>query len=172
MLRASSLTRDDSVVPFDIIVLNADERHLRRRVLTLQHGDQVLVDLPQAARLKHGDRLLLDDGRHVEVIAAGERLLEIRAANADDLARLAWRLGNSHTPTDIGDGVLRIQYDHVLREMLLSAGAQVREIEGPFDPDPGLTGERHHHGHGHDHGRDHDHPHDHSHAHHHGHSHE
>lgn len=169
MLRAAAISRDASVVPFDIVVLTADERHLRRRVLTLQHGDEVLVDLPQAVRLKDRDRLALDDGRHVEIIAADERLLEIRAANATDLARLAWRLGNSHTPTDIVDGALRIQFDHVLRDALVAAGAQVREIEAPFDPDPSLTGGHHHHAHDHGHDHDHDHAH-HGHAHH-GHDH-
>ena len=159
MLRAAAISRDDAVVPFDLVVLTADERHLRRRVITLQHGDQVLVDLPQAVRLKDRDRLVLDDGRHAEIIAADERLLEIRAANATDLARLAWRLGNSHTPTDIVDGALRIQFDHVLRDALIAAGALVREVEAPFDPDPSLTGGHHHHSHGHGHRHDHGHAH-------------
>ena len=47
MLRVITVTRDQSVTPFDLIVLAHDERHLRRKVLTLQHGDRVLVDFAE-----------------------------------------------------------------------------------------------------------------------------
>ena len=44
------------------MVLTAEERHLRRKLITLQHGDEVLVDLPQTVKLMDRDCLVLEDG--------------------------------------------------------------------------------------------------------------
>ena len=56
-------------------------------------GLAFLLDLPEAAMLRGGDGLRLEDGRIVEVVAAPEPLAEIRAADAlgADARRLASR---------------------------------------------------------------------------------
>ena len=147
MLHARS-TAETGPVPYDIVVLTHDGRHLRRRVLTLQHGEEVLVDLPAARRLAHGERLVLEDGRHIEVIAADEPLYEITAPDAARLARLAWHIGNRHARAEIAGGAILIGRDHVLKDMLEGQGASVTEVERPFEPDPpALTGIPHHHHH-------------------------
>ena len=134
MLRASSVATEGPL-PFDLIVLAADERHLRRRVLVLQHGDRVLVDLPVATRLKDRDRLVLEDGRHVEVIAADEPLLEARCDDPAQRARIAWALGNRHARVELVAGAIRLAPDHVLRDMLERMGARVVAIVAPFEPE-------------------------------------
>lgn len=147
MLRATAVTSEPGPMPFDIVVLAHDERHLRRKLLTLQHGDQLLVDLPEPVMLAHGDRLVLDDGRHAEVIAAEEALLEVRAANAEALTALAWHIGNRHLPAQIEADRILIERDHVIEAMLLGLGASVREVSEPFQP---VRGAYHGHGHGDD----------------------
>lgn len=134
MLQVSALAPTCTIVPFDVVVLDHEERHLRRRVLRLQHGDEVLVDLPRPVVLAHGDRLVLDDGRHVEVIAAEEDLLEVRARESATLAELAWHLGNRHTPAQIERTRILVARDHVLAEMLVGLGASVSEVREPFEP--------------------------------------
>ncbi len=174
MLRSTSVSRDQSVMPFDIIVLAHDERHLRRKVLTLQHGDRVLVDLARPTALEDRDRLVLDDGRHVEVIAAEEDLLEVRAADPRALTVLAWHIGNRHLPAQIEPDRILIARDHVIADMLAGLGAAVAEVSEPFTPERGAysgQGHSHGHSHGHLHGHSHDHAHAHGHAHDHGHSH-
>lgn len=147
MLRATA-TATDGPVPYDIIVLSAEDRHLRRKVLVLQHGEEMFIDLASPVRLSHGDRLVLDDGRHIEVIAADEPLLEASVRDAPALARIAWHLGNRHTRVEFGAGSLTLQPDHVLEEMLVGLGAEVRTIEAPFEPErPLLHGVPHHHAH-------------------------
>jgi urease accessory protein len=148
MLRAVAVTSEPGPMPFDIVVLAHDERHLRRKLLTLQHGDQLLVDLPEPVMLAHGDRLVLDDGRHAEVIAAKEALLEVRAANAEALTTLAWHIGNRHLPAQIEADRILIARDHVIEAMLLGLGASVREVSEPFQP---VRGAYHGHRHGDDH---------------------
>jgi len=141
-------------VPFDIVVLDHEERHLRRRVLTLAHGDEVLVDLPEPARLMNRDRLVLDDGRHVEVIAAEEDLYEVKAGGPRDLARLAWHIGNRHLAAEIAGDRILVRRDPVIRDMLVRLGASVAEVREPFQPEGGA-----YHGHAHQGGR---HAHEHS----------
>ena len=165
--RAGSIIRAaeaKGVEPFDVAVLEHDERHLRRRVLTLRNGGQVLVDLVEHVALHDGDLVTLDDGRHVGIVAQSEAVYEVRARDAVHLAQLAWHLGNRHLPAAIEAKRIVILRDHVIRDMLEGLGAAVTEAVEPFNPlrgaysGPGGHG-HHHHGH-HDHGHhDHDHGH-------------
>jgi urease accessory protein len=136
--------------PFDIVVLAHDERHLRRKVLPLQHGERVLVDLPEPVMLGSGDRLVLEDGRHVEVTAADEELYEVRARDRLHLAELCWHIGNRHLAAQIEQDRLLILRDHVIKAMLEGLGATVADVTEPFQPVRGAYS-GHSHGHGHDH---------------------
>ena len=176
MLRASKILHSSDKTPFDVVVLTSDERHLRRKVIGLQHGDEVLVDLPQAMMLSHGDRLVLDDGREAEVIAAGEDLMEVTPRDPQHLLELAWHLGNRHLPAQIETGRILVARDHVIRDMLLGLGANVQDISEPFQPVRGAYhshagGHSHSHVHSHGHGHSHDHTHEHGHDHSHQHGH-
>ena len=149
--------------PRDRVVLDYDARFLRRKVLTCESGERMLVDLPNTTSLDHGGVLLLEGGGEVLVVAASEPLLEV---TADHLPRIAWHIGNRHTPCQIEDTRLLIQRDHVIRAMLDHIGATVREVDEPFTPEGGAYGHgrthAHEHGHTHHHGHaDHDHSHEH-----------
>jgi urease accessory protein len=139
--------------PFDRVVLAHDERHLRRKVLTLQQGEQVLVDLPEAIAFGHGDVLILEDGRMAEIIAAAEMLYEVLPRDRKHLSELAWHLGNRHLPAQLYEDRILILKDHVIKAMLEGLGARVTEITAPFQPLRGA----YHNGHGHDHHYHHDH---------------
>ena len=70
----------DSAGAADQVLLDADERHRRRAVLTGERGTTFLLDLPHATALRDGDGLLLDDGRMVRIVGRPEPLIEIAAA--------------------------------------------------------------------------------------------
>ena len=135
----------------DRVVLDAAERHRRRIVLTGERGTEFLLDLPHAAALRDGDGLVLEDGAIVRVAGKPEPLVEVAAASARALARLAWHIGNRHTDLQVVGDTLRIRRDHVLEDMLRGLGARLTPIEAPFDPEPGAYGHGHSHGHGHGH---------------------
>jgi len=147
MLRATSRLSADHGrgIPFDLIVLAADERRIRRKLLTLMHGDEVLVDFSDATTLEDRDVLVLEDGRLVEIIAADEYVYEITARDSEHLAKLAWHLGNRHLPAQIEKNRIIIARDHVIRDMLMGLGATVTEVSEPFFPEHGAY-------HGHSHG--------------------
>lgn len=156
-IRAADLEPDGSrPIPFDLAVLAHDERHLRRRVIELVHGDKVLVDLPEPVALEERDVLVLDDGRRAEILAAEEELYEIGARDATHLAELAWHIGNRHLAAQIEAGRILILRDHVIRAMLEGLGATVADVVEAFVPVRGAySGHGHAHDHSHDHGRHH-----------------
>ncbi|WP_456841108.1 urease accessory protein UreE [Bradyrhizobium sp. USDA 4486] len=159
--------------PADTVVLDFDDRHRRRMVMTGTRGLEFLLDLENAVALRGGDALVLEDGRLIEVVAAPEPLLEIRGRDPHHLIRVGWHLGNRHLPTQIMAKALRIRRDHVIEAMVKGLGARVVEIEAPFDPEGGAYADAGR-AHGHDNHAHHDHAHDdHGHHHHdHGHDHQ
>ena len=132
---------------FARVTLAHDERHLRRKLITLDEGGTVMVDLPEPVLLGNGDRLLLEDGRSVEIVAAPEELYAVVPSGRTPLRHLAWHLGNRHLPAQIEENRILIGRDHVIRGMVEGLGASVEEVVEPFQPVRGA-----YHGHGHSHG--------------------
>lgn len=186
--RASELT--GMVQVSDHVTLDYESRFLRRKGLTTDGGERFLVDLAQTMSLDHGDALQLEDGRLIGVRAAAEPLL---CVTGPELARLAWHIGNRHTPCQILGDHLLIRQDRVIATMLAHLGATLLALEAPFLPEGGAYGhgrtQAHEHGHtlndgvvhshgsqqshgdGHSHSHAHDHDHDHGHDHPHSHDH-
>lgn len=197
MLRATSVTRKAAVKQDKVIetlTLDHEDRNRRRVALKGDGGLDILLDLDKPTALNDGDAVKLEDGRLVLIKAAPQSLLEIRAENPLRLTRVAWHIGNRHTPAEITTDAIYIENDHVLAEMIRGQGCAMAVVERPFQPERGAYDHGHencghdHHGHdhhGHDHGHHHgheehahgaacgcghDHGHDHSHDHH-GHEH-
>ena len=145
MRRAASTTHTHA--PTDgTVTLTYDARFLRRKLLTSDQGEAFLVDLPETVSLNTGDAFQLDDGRLIAVLPAVENLLEI---TGPDLIRLAWHIGNRHTPCQLGPDRLLIQRDHVMRDMLGKLGAHLAEVTEAFTPEGGAYGHGRTHGHAH-----------------------
>ncbi len=141
----------------DHVLIDFDRRHRRRIVLPTGAGGSVLVDLPQAARLRDGDGLLLADGGVVHVVARAEPLLDIHAHDAAALVRIAWHLGNRHLPVQLLGAHIRIRRDHVIADMVRALGGHVAEIDAPFDPEAGAYSGGHSHAEAHDNAHAHEH---------------
>jgi len=138
---AAALCDDSVVLPFDL-------RQKSRLRVRLQSGIEAALQLKRGSILRGGDRLLSGDGRVVQVVAADEPVMHVSAASAQQLMRAVYHLANRHVPLQIGDGWLRLEQDHVLKEMLLGLGMEVIEQAAPFEPEAGAYGGGgHHHGH-------------------------
>ena len=157
--RASTLTaaRDGD----DTVSLTYDARLLRRKRLVSDTGHAFLVDLPETRSVDEGEAFETDNGARVAIVAAPEELV---AVTGGVLTRLAWHIGNRHTPCQIEADRLLIARDHVLEAMLAQLGATTHIVVEPFRPEGGAYG----HGRtfGHSHGPDDGHTH-----HHHAHTH-
>jgi urease accessory protein len=180
MLRASRVVRRADMagrIAIDTVTLDREARYRRRVAMTTDRGHAFLLDLPEATYLADGDALEIDGRGLVKVVAAPQDLLEIHADGPQALARIAWHIGNRHTPAEMTAKAVYIQPDHVLEEMVVGLGAHVHRVLRPFEPEGGAYGGKgplqsghHHGGHGHDHGHGHGHAHSHSHEHSHDHA--
>jgi urease accessory protein len=119
------------------VTLAYDDRHRRRLRLTSDAGEDFLLDLPQASVLEDGDGLALSDGTWLAVKAAPEALLEVSAASAALLLRLAWHIGNRHLPAQLAGERILIRDDAVIAVMLEGLGARLRRLSAPFTPERG-----------------------------------
>lgn len=161
------------------LVLPFAERSRSRLRAVLDNGDEAALFLARGTVLRGGDLLVAEDGSFVEVQAAAEAVLEVRAEDPHALMRAAYHLGNRHTPVEIGRDYLRLEYDAVLADMLQRLGVRAERAELPFEPEAGAYGGGHKHGHdatfaedyaaaqavfhehhGHSHSHSHDHVHD------------
>jgi urease accessory protein len=103
----------------------------------LESGEDAWLMLERGEILRGGDLLLATDGRVIEVIAQPEQLLHVECDAPQALARAAYHLGNRHVPVQVGEGYLRLAFDHVLQQMLVGQGAHVSVIDAPFEPEGG-----------------------------------
>ena len=183
MQRAISVVRkaavkQDRVV--ETLTLDHEDRNRRRVALKGDGGRDILLDLDKPTALNDGDAVKLEDGSLVLIKAAPQKLIEITAENPLRLARVAWHIGNRHTPAEITATAIYIEHDHVLAEMIRGQGCAMADVERPFQPERGAydhdhanCGHDHHGHHHHDHGHSHaGHSHDHGQEHHHTHAHE
>ena len=131
----------------DFIDLDYEGRFLRRKKLLSNKGEEFLVELPEAYSLSENDSFLLDDGRVIGINLKLEPLLKITHSN---LPRIAWHIGNRHTPCQIGTNFLLIREDHVLEAMLEKLGAQTEKLIAAFTPEGGAYGHGRTHNHHHE----------------------
>jgi urease accessory protein len=147
------------------LVLAFSERAKGGLRTRLESGEEVALDLPRGEVLRGGDLVTASDGRVIEVLSRTEQLLDIRCADAAELAKMAYQLGSRHVPVQVGEAFLRIVADPQLADMVKKLGAKVSVVEAPFEPE--AVAERGKHadrGHVHDEHCGHDH---HGHEHHH-----
>jgi len=119
------------------VVADFEQRFRRRFVFATEAGWEFLLDLKQAARLRDGDGLVLEDGGIVRVVAQREALVQITAFDDLTLTRLAWHLGNRHLPIQILRHALRIRANPVIEDMIERLGGEIEPITAAFDPEPG-----------------------------------
>ena len=158
------------------LALTADERTRLRGLRQSVCGHRLLLQLPRGEALEPGEWLAASGGMaRVQVLAAPEPLLLVKAANPLTLLQAAYHLGNRHVALELRPGELRLLEDPVLEQMLRHRGLNLSREVAPFLPESGAySASSHHHGparahsHDHDHSHDpnHNHPHDAGHQHH------
>jgi len=127
-------------------VLTFDERCKSRLLVKLESGEHAALIVERGKVLRSGERVRLQDGRTIDIIAAPESLFEAVSEDPLLIAKAAYHLGNRHVAVQLMSGALRFLADHVLSEMVAGLGLKVSAIVAPFEPEGGAYG--HHHAHG------------------------
>ena len=121
----------------DFIELSYDERFLRRKKLVSDNGFEFLVNLPETKSLLENQAFRLQSGNLILIKNKKESLLEIKGKN---LMQLIWHIGNRHMPCQIEKDKIFIQYDELIRKMILKLGGKVKKVLRPFKPEGGAYG--------------------------------
>ncbi len=140
--RISLATNIDDYIELPFVL-----RQKSRLRVTTQSGIDAGLFLDRGIILRGGDLLKSDGGLVLQIIAAQESVYDVQAETHQALMCAAYHLGNRHVPLQVGDGFLRLEQDHVLKEMLLGLGVRVIETTAPFEPEAGAYGGGHRHGH-------------------------
>ena len=130
------------------VTLDYAGRFLRRKRLVTDSGEPFLVELPETVSLSSTDGFVLDDNRVVAIKAKPESLLKVKHTN---LPRVAWHIGNRHTPCQVERDHLLIQEDHVMEGLMRLLGADIEKLQAPFTPEGGAYGHGRTHSHSHNH---------------------
>ena len=139
---------------FAYVTLDYEGRFLRRKRLVTDTGEPFLVELPETVSLSSTDGFLLDDDRVIAIKAKREKLLKVKHSN---LPRIAWHIGNRHTPCQVACDHLLIKEDHVMEGLLNLLGADIETLRAPFIPEGGAYGHGRTHSHSHNHSHNHSH---------------
>jgi urease accessory protein len=129
-LKAQQPAQAQLILPFEL-------RQKSRLRTVLSTGEEVGLNLERGGVLRGGDRLMADDGRVIEIVAAPETVSVVQSSDPLQLARAAYHLGNRHVSVQIGPGWLRYLHDHVLDEMVSGLGLPVTQATEPFEPEAG-----------------------------------
>ena len=138
----------DQEKPLAFVTLDYEGRFLRRKRLVTDSGEPFLVELPETVSLLSTDGFLLDDNRVVAIKAKSEPLLKVKHA---ELSRIAWHIGNRHTPCQVELDHLLIKEDYVMEDLLRLLGADIEKLQAPFFPEGGAYGHGRTHNHSHNH---------------------
>ena len=148
------------------IELDWDVRQKSRFDATDSTGRALGVFLPRGTVVRGGDVLVAEDGSLIQVKAAAQPVLVVRACGKHgspfDLLRAAYHLGNRHVMLELQPDHLKLEPDHVLAGMLRQMHLTVGEEHAAFEPEAGAYaadggdhGDTHHAGHAHHDNHDH-----------------
>ena len=132
--------------PATTLTLPWERRGVTRQRVRLDDGREAGLFLARGEILRGGDRVVSTSGVVVAVVAAPEPVMIVRADDPLALARAAYHLGNRHVAVEVGEGWLKLERDHVLRDMLAGLGVSVDDATLPFEPEAGAYSHGHTHG--------------------------
>jgi urease accessory protein len=126
----SVLIKNKLSLPFD------KRQKSRQRAVTLA-GEVVFIQLPRGTVMRDGQFLSSEQGQILEITAALESVSTVSTQSSEQLARLAYHLGNRHVALQVGSNWVRYLQDPVLDKMVAGLGLTVVSSCCPFEPEPG-----------------------------------
>ena len=131
------ITADTSLIlPFEL-------RQKSRQRVSLENGDDALLELPRGSILRGGDLLQADNKLIIVVQSAQESVSTVLSNDSLLLKRACYHLGNRHVPLQITETYIRYQHDHVLDDMVRGLGLDVKSEQASFEPEPGAYSNSH-----------------------------
>ncbi|MGL4654566.1 MAG: urease accessory protein UreE [Sarcina sp.] len=104
------------------IYLKSDELLKRINRVTSDHGHEYGITLDKKEVLKDGDILFNDGHNMIIVVVKSDDVLIIKPETIDEMGRIAHNLGNRHLPAQFRDGMMILEYDKLVEDLLKEEG--------------------------------------------------
>lgn len=125
------------------IELDWDELNKRIIRKKTDKGTDVAISLEEKKPLKVGDVLYQDEGRQIVIRTKKEKVYVIYPASIVQMGKMAFELGNRHTPCLISEDEIVVRYDETLERLFEEVGVNYEQTERRFKQPFKYRGHKH-----------------------------
>lgn len=114
--------------------LELEWEELNKRILRKQteNGTDVAISLENGSHLHFGDVLYEDEEKLIAIRTKLEKVYVIRPKTMQEMGKMAFEIGNRHTPCIIEDDGILVRYDHTLEKLMDEVGVTYEQAERRF----------------------------------------
>lgn len=114
--------------------LELEWEELNKRILRKQTegGIDVAISLEKGDSLHYGDVLYEDENTLIAVRTTLEKAFVIKPKSMQEMGKVAFEIGNRHTPCIIDDNEVLVRFDHTLEKLLDEVGVTYEKSERRF----------------------------------------
>lgn len=107
---------------------------LNKRILRKQTegGKDVSISLESSGHLHYGDVLYEDEDTLIAIRTKLEKVYVITPKTMREMGKMAFEIGNRHTPCIIEDNEILVRYDHTLEKLMDEVGVIYEQSERRF----------------------------------------
>lgn len=110
------------------IVMERDERKMRRKEIKMEKGEKIIEDFDEKVVMEKGERMVIDEGREIEIREEREEIYEIRGREKSNIEEIEWKIGKRNMEEKIEKEKILIMRDNVIRVMIEGIGEKVNEV--------------------------------------------
>lgn len=125
--------------------LELEWEELNKRILRKQtvKGKDIALSLESSGTLKYGDVLYEDEDTLIVIRTEREKAYVIKPKTMKEMGRMAFEIGNRHTPCIIEDNEILVRYDHTLEKLMDEVGVSYEQSERRFKESFKYKGHQH-----------------------------
>jgi urease accessory protein len=135
-------TAQETGAIIDRVALTWEQRQKSRQKLVTLQGCAIALALATGSQIRDGD-LLPVPGGWIAVELALEDILFVRPRSPQELAFVAYQIGNRHLPLEIADQGLKTLYEPALESYFRQRGIAAERAQQSFTPMSATSGHRH-----------------------------
>ncbi|WP_209124851.1 urease accessory protein UreE [Alkalihalobacillus sp. BA299] len=126
--------------------IEVDWEELNKRILRKEtdKGREIAIRLAGDAHLHFGDIVYQNEGVVIAIRTKLEPAYVITPKSMNEMGKVAFELGNRHTPSLISDTEIVVRFDETLESIFLEAGVTYEKKERRFEKPFKYKGHHHH----------------------------
>ena len=125
--------------------LELEWEELNKRILRKQteNGTDVSISLESSGHLHYGDVLYEDENTLIAIRTKLEKVYVITPKTMKEMGKMAFEIGNRHTPCIIENDEILVRYDHTLEKLMDEVGVSYEQSERRFKESFKYRGHQH-----------------------------